>query len=77
MATATERGGSDASAKVMAKIAASGAKITIHFMNPVKKNANAAGELAINPLTIIDVSTANIMCPYTRPMAELISDAEG
>jgi hypothetical protein len=46
----------------MAKIAASGAKITIHFMNPVKKNANAAGELAISPLTIMDVSTANIMC---------------
>jgi hypothetical protein len=31
-------------------------------MNPVKKNASAAGELAISPLTIMDVSTANIMC---------------
>jgi hypothetical protein len=55
--------------KLIAKIATSGAKITIHFIAPVKKNAINAGLELIKKLTTIDVITASAMCPYTRFIA--------
>jgi hypothetical protein len=45
----------------IARIATNGAKIVIHFIAPVKKNAIIAGEVETKNDTNILVNTANIM----------------
>jgi hypothetical protein len=42
-------------------------------MAPVKKKAISIGLVPTKKLTIIDVKTANPMCPYTRLIAVLTS----
>jgi hypothetical protein len=42
-------------------MATNGAKITIHFMAPVKKNVMASGEVETKNDTNMLVNTANIM----------------
>ena len=59
--TATDLGGFELRAIVTPKIATKGANNVTHCMNPVKKKAMAASELATSPATTADVSTAMAM----------------